>query len=183
KETCFCGNRPIGGDTMEQMATIGKVIGTHGVKGNLKVQPFSDFPQRITTLARVFVGNDEASTVYKVLEAFVNGRFWVVRLESVTDMAMAEKLKGTMLMIPLTERVKLPANAYYLDQIIGLTVFTMDGLRLGEVKDVLKTGSNDVYVVQQDQGQDILIPALKTVVKNIDLENARVNVDLPEGLL
>ncbi|HZK23935.1 MAG TPA: ribosome maturation factor RimM [Oscillospiraceae bacterium] len=165
------------------MATIGRVVNTHGVKGGLKILPLSDFLERVKSLKRVFMEHGERVSAYQVEDAFVHGRFWVVFLQDVEDMDSAERFKGALLKIPLTERVELPAGSYYLDQIIGLTVFTLAGLELGQVSDVLQTGSNDVYVVRQSEGPEILIPALKTVVKKIDLQHARLEVDLPEGLM
>lgn len=170
---------------MEQTAAIGKVINTHGVKGGLKVQPLSDFPERVKKLTRVFVEKDNASTPYKVADGFVNGRFWVVHLEGVNDMSAARRLVGALLTIPLSERMTLRKDEFYLDQILGLAVYTADGALLGRVRDILQTGSNDVYVVRGDGegARDVLIPALKAIVQNIDLDNGRLEVDLPEGLL
>jgi 16S rRNA processing protein RimM len=168
---------------VEQMATIGKVISTHGVRGGLKVQPFSDFPERVKTLHRVFVETAAEVKAYQVREAFVYGRFWIIFLQDVEHIDSAEQLRGALLKIPLTERVELPADVYYLDQIIGLTVFTLEGQRLGQVSDILQTGSNDVYVLRQADGSEILIPALKSVVKKIDLQHGLLVVDLPEGLI
>ena len=169
---------------MEQTAAIGKIINTHGVKGALKVQVLSDFPERVKELRRVFVEKDGKTSTYKVLEAFINGRFWVIRLEGINDIEAATPLFGSILAIPLSERVALPADAYYFDQIIDLAMYTVDGLYLGKITDVIQTGSNDVYVARNEQdGTEVLIPALKAIVKSIDLELGRVVVDPPEGLL
>ena len=91
---------------------------------------------------------------------------------------------GSLLTVPLSERVKLPPDTYYLDQIIGLDVFTTAGECLGRVTEILQTGSNDVYVVRPtEKGQkDLLLPALKSVVKKVDLQAGRMEVDLPRGL-
>lgn len=172
---------------MDQIATIGKVINTHGIRGGLKVMPFSDFPDRVKDLRRLFVSTKGQRTPYPVVDAFVNGRFWVVHLNGVSTVEAAGKLIGSLLEIPLSERVTLPENAFYLDEIIGLNVFTVDGEYLGTIKDVLQTGANDVYVIEREgnesQKTDILIPALKSVVLNIDIKNERMDVELPDGLL
>ncbi|NLZ92450.1 MAG: 16S rRNA processing protein RimM [Firmicutes bacterium] len=168
---------------MEPMATIGKVISTHGIKGALKVQPYSDFPERVKKLERVFLEIDGEIKPYPVLDAFVNGRYWVISLAGIEGMEAAEQLRGTSILIPLSERVELPQDTYYLDQIIGLNVYTVDGQLLGKVQDILQTGSNDVYVVHSPQGAEILIPALKDVVKKVDLKRARLEVEVPAGLI
>jgi 16S rRNA processing protein RimM len=170
---------------LEPLAAIGKVISTHGVKGGLKVHPLSDFPERVKKLQRVFVEKDNNATPYEVTDAFINGRYWVVFLLGVETWEGAKELAGSLLSIPLSERVSLPSDVYFLDQIIGLQVYTVEGEYLGRIQDVLQTGSNDVYVVKDDKEgkRESLIPALKTVVKKIDLEQGRVDVDPPEGLL
>lgn len=168
---------------MEPMATIGKVISTHGTKGALKVQPFSDFPKRVKMLERVYLKKEADIEIYQVLDAFVNGKNWVITLAGIVDMEAALQLRGALLQIPLAERIALPQDTYYLDQIIGLTVYTVNGQELGKVQDVLQTGSNDVYVVQRTAEADILIPALKTVVKQVDLQHKRLVVNLPAGLM
>ncbi len=172
---------------MEQMAVIGKVINTHGVRGAIKVQPFSDLPDRVNSLRRLFVQLKGRRVPYQVEKAFVNGRFWVLHLEGLTTVEAAEELIGSFIEIPLSERERLPENTFYIDEIIGLNVFTVDGDILGRVKDVLQTGANDVYVVKRDgegaQEADILIPAIKSVVLSIDIKNERMEVELPDGLL
>jgi 16S rRNA processing protein RimM len=168
------------------MATIGKVINTHGVNGGLKVFPYSDYPERVKKLTRVFLYKDDAMKKYNVTDAFVNGRFWVIYVEGVSNITDAEQCLGALLQIPIAERLILPENTYYLDQIIGLEVYTAEGNLLGKITDVIQTGGNDVYVVRVRDAEgerEILVPALKKVVLNIDTEKKRIVVDLPEGLL
>lgn len=167
---------------MEQKAAIGKIVNTHGVRGGLKVQVLSDFPERVKLLKRVFIEKKGQATPYRVLEAKIHGRFWLLWLEGIADMEAAKEQVGALITIPLSERVQLPPDTYYLDQIIGLDVYTLEGDPLGRVKEIIQTGSNDVYVVEAPDRSEILIPALKAVVRKIDLEAGRMEVDLPEGL-
>jgi 16S rRNA processing protein RimM len=170
---------------LETLAAIGKIVNTHGVKGGLKVQPLSDFPERVKQLRSVFVVKENTTTSYEVEDAFINGRFWVIFLRGIETCEGAGELVGALLSIPLSERYTLPKGAYYLDQIIGLQVYTTGGECLGHIHDVLQTGSNDVYVIRggEEDKREVLIPALKTVVKKIDLHLGRMDVDPPEGLL
>lgn len=169
---------------MAELAAVGKVINTHGVKGGLKVLPLSDFPERLKALSRVFLEQGTNVTEHEVIDAFVHGRFWVVFLRGIDACDSAERLIGSLISIPLSERMPLPIDVYYLDQIIGLEVYTVNSVYLGRVREVLQTGSNDVYVVKNEKvGKgEILIPALKSVVQ-IDLLLGRMVVDPPEGLL
>lgn len=168
---------------MTELAAVGKIINTHGVKGGLKVLPLSDFPERLKTLRHVFLEQGDSVVEHEVAGAFVHGRFWVVFLRGVEVCDSAERLVGSLISIPLSERMALPQDSYYLDQIIGLEVCTVKGVYLGHVQEVLQTGSNDVYVVRNEKEgrRETLIPALKTVVQ-IDLRLGRMVVDLPEGL-
>lgn len=168
---------------MEDRAAVGKVINTHGVRGGLKVQPLSDIPGRAGKLKRVYVEKEGRSAEHHVVEAFTHGRFWIIRLEKVRTMDEAEGLVGSLITIPLSERMELPGDTYYLDQIIGLDVYLTDGTYLGRVTDVLQTGSNDVYVVKAENGREALIPALKSVIVGVDTTAGRMEVDPPEGLL
>jgi len=169
---------------LAELAAIGKVINTHGVKGGLKVLPLSDFPERLKALKHVFLELGANVKEYEVTDAFVHGRFWVLFLSGIDACDSAEGLIGALISIPLSERMPLPTDFYYLDQIIGLEVYTVNSVYLGRVREVLQTGSNDVYVVKNEKvGKgEILIPALKSVVQ-IDLLLGRMVVDPPEGLL
>lgn len=172
---------------MTEMAVIGKIVKAHGIRGELKVQPYSDFPERVRLLTRVYLETGGTDKAYQVLNASVHGRFWIISLEGVNNPEQAEQLRGTPVKIPLAERMPLPEGAYYLDELIGLEVYTVEGQLLGCLSEVLQTGSNDVYVVSsEDQvkgSRQILIPALKSVVVHLDPARKRMEVALPEGLL
>ncbi len=109
---------------------------------------------------------------------------WILLFEGCHTREDALNLTNYFVKIPSSERVPLPSGHYYIDQIIGLDVLTEAGLNLGQVKNILKTGSNDVYVVDNNgNGREILIPALKSVVKKIDLQKGYILIELPAGLL
>jgi 16S rRNA processing protein RimM len=163
---------------MTEMAVIGKIVKPYGVHGELKVRPYSDFPERVRSLTRVFLETGGTDKAYQVRDAFIHGRFWVLSLIGISTPEAAGQLKGVLVKIPLSERVPLPEGSYYLDELIGLKVYTVNGVLLG---------TNDVYVVDragspEGTGQ-LLIPALKTVVVGLDPALKRMEVVLPEGLL
>ena len=111
---------------------------------------------------------------------FQRGRL-VAKLAGVDDREAALALRGAYLQVPIDEAVSLPEGRYYWHQIIGLSVETGEGRTLGTISDILETGSNDVYVVRRDGGE-LLVPALKTVIRRVDLSAGRMVVDLPPGL-
>lgn len=165
---------------METRITIGKIISPHGVKGEVKVLPLTDFPQRFQTMRSVWVdlkGREmEIEQVRSVSEAIL------VKFKGIDDRDMAEKLRNGILQILPDELTPLPEGHYYRFQIIGLSVFDPEGAALGSVSDVLETGANDIYVVKDREGKELLIPALKSIVLSIDLTAGRMVVKIPPGL-
>ncbi|MHB1127910.1 MAG: ribosome maturation factor RimM [Bacillota bacterium] len=163
--------------------TIGKITSTHGHKGEVRVYPLTDFPERFSTLDEVTL---EAGTSLRTVhvEGIKNvNNMVVLKFREVTTMNEAETLRGAMLQLHSEQLVPLPEGHYYLYQIVGMTVVAEGGEDLGVVEDIRQTGSNDVYYVKNPStGEEILIPAIKEVVKTIDLEKERIIVSLPPGL-
>lgn len=167
---------------MTSFIRIGQIINTHGHKGELKIYPLTDDVSRFDELNHIYIkqGNDYCQ--YDVDSVRYYQNFVLIFLKQIPDMNEAEKLKGHYLELPVNELRELPAGHFYIFQLIGLNVYE-NGRCLGSIKDVLKTGSNDVYVVKDpERKKEILIPALKEVVKSINLESGRVEVILPAGL-
>ncbi|MDI6709205.1 MAG: ribosome maturation factor RimM [Bacillota bacterium] len=162
--------------------TIGEVVNTHGHRGAVRVLPLTDFPERFQDLKEVILTRDGERVTMHIERVAFQKRFVILSLREVPDMHAAERLRGAVLQIPREQACPLPEGRYYLFEIIGLQVFTADGERLGTVVDVLRTGANDVYVVRGEAGRELLIPALKSVVAEINPDASRMVVDLPEGL-
>jgi 16S rRNA processing protein RimM len=161
---------------------VGRVLGGRGLGGEIKIEIMTDFPDRFNSLQRVYLGEEARPyTVEKVRLRHDNRRVFL-KLEECSDRNAAEKLRGQLVRVPMEEAMPLGEDEYYVYQILGLTACTTDGERLGVVREVLFTGSNEVYVVQGG-GQEILIPALEDVVLEVDLEKKQLVVELPEGLI
>lgn len=166
-----------------QYLEIGKIVNIHGIKGELKVMPLTDKMERFLQLKWVFAGKGSSIRKYDVegVKFFKN---WVfLKLKGIDDANAAEKMRDYILSVDRQNAVKLPENSFFICDIIGCAVLKQDGRKIGEVKDVLKTGSNDVYVVDCGEGREILVPALKSVVTDISIEEKRMVVSLPEGLV
>ncbi|MBO8137729.1 MAG: ribosome maturation factor RimM [Desulfotomaculum sp.] len=169
---------------MEQdYITIGEIVNTHGIRGEVRLIPLTDFPDRFKELDEVSVYINEQRYTYHVEKSRRHKQFIVVKFKEIDNINDAEKLKGGLMQITREQLMPLPKDSYYIFEIVGLDVYDENGEKLGQVKNVLKTGANDVYVVKPLHGRDILVPALKKVVKKIDLEANRMVVELPEGLL
>lgn len=161
----------------DDWVVVGRVLGPWGVRGDLRVEPHSDSHRRFSPGSRVFLDGSETA----VASSRPHRGGLVVRLESVADRNAAETLKGASLTVPRDQVEPLPDGSYYYFQIIGLRVLTDAGEELGEVREVIATGSNDVYVVRGPAGER-LVPALNDVVLDVDLDGGRMTVRLPEGL-
>ena len=152
-----------------------------GLGGEFKALPLTDFPQRFDPGARIFIAQ-QPRTVQRAL--WHKGRVYL-RCRGVDSREAAEALRGELIEVPAGERppgARPDDGFWYLDEIEGLQVRTADGDELGAVREVLQTGANDVYVVARDDRPDLLIPALKDVIRSIDLDAAQITVDLPDGL-
>lgn len=167
-----------------RLICIAAVIGVHGLKGDLKVRSFSDHPDRFATLTGanlLWRGRGEQKSV-TVLSVKPLGRFYIFALQGVGSREQAEAFLHGDFVVRESETLPLPLGSYYVYQLIGLVVKDERGSILGRVKEVLHLGSNDVYVLETRDG-DILLPALKSVVHLIDLENGEMQVTLPPGLV
>ena len=166
--------------------TVGIVMGPHGMQGELKVEVLTDDPHRFRLLKRVFVGLEDQEPVPWPLKGYrLHQQRALLRLEGCEDRATAETLRGYLVQIPREEAIPLEEGEYYEHQILGLGVWTVSGEHLGEIVEILYTGANDVYVIQSEDSSrgEILIPAIKGVVLEVDLAAGRMVIELPEGLL
>ena len=156
---------------------MGRVIGPWGTRGELKVDVLTDSPARYSPGSVLYLGDDptrvESSHSLK-------GRLRV-KLDSVNDRTRAESLRGCLLSVPRRDVASLPEGSYYHFQLLDMDVWSEQGERLGRIKEIIVTGSNDVYVVERDR-KDLLIPALSGVVLDVDPDRNRMTVNLPEGL-
>ena len=161
---------------------IGKIINTHGVRGHVKVMPFTDSPERFRKMKHIFLRkrNGEIKE-YGIEEVKYVKNTVLLKLQGVNDMDQAQLLKDTILVVERKDAVKLPADTYYIFDLLGCSVYE-DQECLGIVTDVLQTGSNDVYVVKDENEKELLIPALGWVVLSVDIEEKKIQVQLPKGL-
>lgn len=158
---------------------IGRVLRPHGVRGELRVEIHTDYPERYGVYRRVYLGPNY--TGYQIKgHRFHQGRV-LLRLCEVTDRTAAEALRGQWVYIAIEDAVPLAEGQVYLHQMLGLRVLTVEGEELGEVVDLIETGANLVYVVRGMQGE-ILIPDIPEVVEAIDVEAGKLIVRLIEGL-
>ena len=167
---------------MLEYLSIGQIVNTHGFRGEVKIYPLTDDISRFEKLKEVYMEENNELVKYKVESIKFLRSTVAVKLKGIDSEEAANKLKGSYIKVDRKSAVKLPKDTYFICDLIDSEVYDEKAQLLGTVKDVLQTGSNDVYVVQST-GKDILIPALKDVVKKIDLENKKIMVEMPEGLI
>jgi 16S rRNA processing protein RimM len=163
--------------------TIGKVSRPFGAKGEIQVLPMTDFPERFFGLKRVNLSDGAERQLEIDVEGVRPARNGVIfKLKGIETRRDAKGLQGLFLTVYPHEALPLPEGRYYIHDIIGLHVVTDDGMSLGRIRDVLVLASNDVYVVQ-GEGGEVLIPAIRDVVKTIDIRGGTMIIHVLEGML
>ncbi|MBW1695308.1 MAG: 16S rRNA processing protein RimM [Deltaproteobacteria bacterium] len=166
----------------EGFLLIGKIIGAHGVRGAIKIHSYAQSLSVFEPGSRIYLrGKQDWEKTYTIRWAKPHGKAVLLALAEIDNRDSAEALRGVSLFIDRKSLPEPEQGEYYWVDIIGLYVYTTKGACIGRVTSIMPTGSNDVYVVE-DKGKERLIPALESVVLNIDLKNKRMTVELPEGL-
>ncbi len=165
-----------------EWATIGQVVALFGVRGELKVRLLTSIPGRFEQLEAVHLRPDYQRLVVERVRPY-KGEMIILKFAGIDDANTAETLCRRDIVIPESQLAKLPPDSYYQHDILGLTVFTLSGRELGPIVDILETGSNDVYTIKGADGKPVMIPAIKQVVKTIDLVRHTMYIDPLPGLL
>ncbi len=161
---------------------IGRVVRAHGLRGEISVAVLTEFPERFEATEWVYLGDEFEATPYRLESHRWHKKNVLLTLSGITNRTQAEQLRGQFVQVPLEEAVPLPEGAYYLYQLIGLRVITIDGEYLGSVVDIIETGANDVYVVDHE-GQQILLPAVLDIIRSVDVEAGEMVVQVIDGLI
>jgi 16S rRNA processing protein RimM len=166
-----------------KLVLIGKVTGTHGIKGQLRVVPYSgDADSILSQRILVLKGNKGESDVFNVINSSVHGKKILITLESYCGINQVEHLVGREVFVKREQLPELPDDEFYWCDLIGLKVITTKGECLGELQGIFAAGDNDIYVVKAGE-REYLIPAVEDIVTDINLSEGVMTVDPPEGLL
>lgn len=167
---------------MQEYFEVGQIVNTFGIKGQLKVKPFTDDMERFEELKTIYICKKNEMKKVEIEDVKYNKQCVLLKVKGIEDLTEAEKYKGLFLKIDRKDAKKLPKDTYFIADILGLEVYTDEGELLGKVDDIFPTGANDVYVVKSELGKQILLPSIPEVIKEIDLEKGKVIVHLIEGL-
>lgn len=169
-------------DGMEDLFRVGVIANTHGIKGEVKVFPTTDDPQRYRSLKEVLLDTGKEKRLLEIQGVRFFKNLVIVKFKGIDNINDIEKYKGKDLYVTRENAVPLAEDEYYIADIIGAEVRTEDGAYFGRLKDVMETGANLVYVVEH-QGQEVLLPVIDDCVKEISPEEQRVVVHIMKGLL
>lgn len=167
---------------MDNFFEIGKIAGTHGIKGTLKIFPTTDVPERFELLDEVILEIKNEKKVCKVDKVAYHKNFVLLTLKEYNDINQVEGFKNGRVLITEEKALPLGKDEYYTRDLYDMEVYTDEGERLGTLKEVYTTGANDVYGVKDENGNEILIPAIKQCIIAVDVTNRKMTVKLLEGL-
>ena len=160
---------------------IGHISNTHGLKGEMKVRPFTEDKKRYEELEKILIDIKGEYKEYDIESVRYQKDVVLLKLKGVDDIDAAEKLKNNYIYIQREDAKDLQEDEYFIADLIGLEVFENETL-VGTLDDVFTAGASDVYVIKRKGKKDLLLPALKSIVKKVDVENKRIDVEIPRGL-
>ena len=169
---------------MEKYLEIGQIVNTFGIKGMVKIKPFTEnTKKRFDNLKKVYIKTKKEKKEYEIEEIKYHKEMVLAKFKGIETIEEAEKFRNSYLLINRENEKPLEKGTYYIVDMVGLEVYTDEGEKLGILDDIFNSGSSDIYVVKNELGKQILLPAIKKVIKNIDMENRKITVHLIKGLM
>lgn len=162
---------------------IGQIVNHFGIKGMVKVNPFTDDISQFEKLKSILLVKDGKLSEVEIEETKYSKNQVLLKLKGIDTVEEAEKYRGCYLKIARSNSKKLPKDTYFIADLLGLTVYTDENILLGKVDDIYNSGANDIYVIKSEDGKQILLPGTKEVIKQIDLEQERITVHIIKGLI
>ena len=168
---------------MTKYLEIGQIVNTFGIKGMVKVKPFTNNIKRFDDLKNVYIKNRKEKKEYQIEEVKYHKNMVLIKFKGIETPEDANLLRESYLLIDISKEEPLEDGNYYIVDMIGIEVYSDKGELLGNLEDIFNTGSNDIYVVKDNQGKQILLPAISEVIKQIDIEKRKITVHLLPGLI
>ena len=168
---------------MEQFLQVGVISSTHGLRGEVKVFPTTDDAARFQTLKNVVLDTGREKLDLEIQSVRFFKQFVIVKFKGIDNINDIEMYKQRELWVPREEAQELDEDEYYIADLIGMDVVLEDGSHFGTLKDVMETGANDVYVVKDENGKEVLLPAIKECILDVDVEKNSMTIHLMKGLI
>lgn len=163
---------------------VGEILAAHGVRGEIKARLLSSDPQRLASLADCFLA-DRAEKNFMPVRITGSRKAkgaWILSIKGITDRDAAEKLRGCLLSVRREDAITLGQNEWFIDDLIGCEVMDRSHGYLGNLVEIIENPAHDIYMIRSSGEKDLLFPALKSIILDVDLETKKIMVDLPEGL-
>lgn len=167
----------------QEFFEIGQIVNTFGIKGFVKVNPYTDDVSQFETLKTILVEKNKKVLSFEIEEVKYSKNQILLKLKGIEDINEAEKFRNAIIKIPREKARKLPEGTYFIADLLGMKVYTEDQKLLGNLEDIYNSGASDIYVVKDELGKQFLLPAINDVIKEIDIENEKIIVHLIEGLI
>ncbi len=168
---------------MEDFFQIGIITSTHGLKGEVKVFPTTDDVRRFKRLREVILDTGKERIDLEVENAKFFKQFVILKFKGIDDINEVEKYRKASLLVTRKNAVRLKEDEYFVADLMGLKVQNEDGTEIGVLRDVMETGANDVYIIDLNDGRELLLPAIRQCVLEIDVEAGFIRIHILEGLL
>lgn len=168
---------------MEQLLQVGVISSTHGIRGEVKVFPTTDDPNRFKKLKQVILDTGKEQKNLEIQGVKFFKQFVILKFKGIDNINDIEKYKGKSLFVTRENAVDLDEDEYFIADLIDMQVVLEDGTEFGTLTDVMETGANDVYCVQTEKYGEVLIPAIKDCILDVDIENGKMMIHLMPGLI
>lgn len=168
---------------MENLLQVGIISSTHGIRGEVKVFPTTDDVTRFKKLKEVLLDTGKEQLCLEVQWVKFFKQFAILKFKGYDNINDIEPYKGKSLFVTRENAVKLEQNEYFIADLMGLSVISDDGGLKGRLKDVIETGANDVYVIDLEDGRELLLPAIRECVLDVNLKEQRMTIHVLDGLL
>ena len=168
---------------MQDFLEIGQIVNTFGIKGMVEIKPFTDDIRRFDDLKKVYIENNKSRKEYEIEEVKYHKEMVLIKFKGVETVEQAELLRNYYLKVKREDEPELDDGTFYIVDLLGLEVYSDEGNLLGKLEDIYNTGSNDIYVVKNELGKQLLLPAISDVIKDINLDEKRIVVHILNGLI
>lgn len=169
---------------MQEFLEIGQIVNTFGIKGMVKVKPFTDdIIKRFDNLEKVYVEINKKRKQYEIEEVKYHKDMVLIKFKGIDKVEEAELLRNAYLKVNRKDEPELEEGTYYIVDLLGLNVYSDEGNLLGKLDDIFNNGSTDIYVVKDELGKQLLLPAISDVIKEINLEEEKIVVHILKGLI